>query len=99
MRLGLERRNFAAISLQQFADRRFDFARANAVEGGKRGAVQVGIVHFIPRAVSTGAVSGRTLRHSAKASAACSTSMPQPLWARAQPCSMAQVTKGVADLL
>ena len=71
----------------------------DAIEGGQRGAANVCVGHLVPRTASTGSVSGRTPRHRVNASAACSTSMPQPLWARAQPCSMDQLTKGVDALL
>ncbi len=70
----------------------------DAVEGGERGPANVCVGHFVPRTARTGSVSGRTPRHRVNDSAACSTSMPQPLWARAQPCSMDQLTKGVACL-
>ncbi len=95
--LCLERGDLAAAALQQLANRRLHVAGAKAVERGEPGSVE--FVHFIPSAARTGSVSGRTPRHKVNDSAACSTSMPQPLWARAQPCSMAQVTNGVADLL
>src|SRR5688572_9378338 len=105
MRLGLERCHLAAAALQQLADGGLHVTGANAVESGQRCPADIvlpflGVTHhLIPSAARTGSVSGRMPRHSVKDSAACSTSMPQPLWARAQPCSMAQLTKGVALLL
>src|SRR5690242_787809 len=103
MRLRLECGHLAAAPLQQVADGGLDLGGADAIECGQHRAADLRLAHrdsyFIPRAASTGSVSGRTPRHSVKDSAACSTSMPQPLWARAQPCSMAQLTNGVADLL
>ena len=99
VRLGLERRDFTAIALQQLADGGLHFGGGDAIEGGKRGPADVCVGHLVPRTARTGSVSGRTPRHRVNASAACSTSMPQPLWARAQPCSMDQLTKGVDALL
>src|SRR3954471_3423815 len=106
MRLRFECRHFVTAALQQVAYGRLDVAGADAVERRQHGAaqdvpilLQVTHLYFIPSAASTGSVFGRTPRHKVKDSAACSTSMPQPLWARAQPCSMAQLTNGVADLL
>ncbi len=48
-------------------------------------------------ALSTEAVSGRTPRHRWKDSAACSTSMPRPMMARAQPRCSAQRVNGVSS--
>ena len=48
---------------------------------------------------STGAVSGHTPRHMRKDSAACSTSMPQPMMDFAAPCSRAHSQKGVGSRL
>ena len=49
-------------------------------------------------AASTGAVSGAHAAPYRNDSAACSTSMPRPCSARAQPCSRAQRTNGVTSL-
>src|SRR6185437_15436549 len=48
-------------------------------------------------ATSTGAVGGRMPRQTRNDSAACSTSMPQPWIARAQPRLRAHRTKAVSD--
>ena len=59
-------------------------ARKSSSRCAERGAARAS-------AASTGAVCGRTPRHSWKDSAACSTSIPQPCKARAQPCSRAHL--------
>src|SRR4029453_8179463 len=100
MRLRLEVRDLAAASLQQLADRGLHVAGSDAIERGQRRPADLGVTHHrIPSAASTGSGAGPPPPPSGKDSAAFSTSMPQPLWARAQPRSMAQVTNGVALLL
>src|SRR5438270_407991 len=78
--------------------RHLDYENIPTVVFGHPPIGTVGLSARCLKAASTGAVAGRTPRQRRNASAACSTSIPSPCSARAQPCRLAHSTNAVADL-